>query len=79
MRPDTVKTEEEEETQYVIVTKEDETGYMVWVKEEVKTHARVSGCEQAGANERTQVKLTGTSSSVAENHTATTQNSWASP
>ena len=79
MRPDTVKTEEEEETQYVIVTKEDETGYMVWVKEEDKTHARVSGCEQAGANERTQVKLTGTSSSVAENHTATTQNSWASP
>ena len=42
-RPGTVKAEEEEETQYVIVTTEDEAQYMIWAKEEEKTHARVSG------------------------------------
>ena len=40
-----VKAEEEEVTQYMIVTKEEKTQYMIWVKEEEKTCARVSGRE----------------------------------
>ena len=45
MRPDTVKAEDKEETQDVTVTKEDNTGYMIWAKEEEKTRAQVSGCK----------------------------------
>ena len=50
-RPGTVKAEDEEETKYVIVIKEiqykpvvkkDKDRYMIWVKEEEKTRARVS-------------------------------------
>ena len=36
---------EKEETQYVILTREDEVLYMIWAKEEEKTHAQVSGRE----------------------------------
>ena len=50
-RSDTVKAEEEEETwyvivtketQYVIVAKEDRARYMIWAKEEEKTHSQMS-------------------------------------
>ena len=43
-RPDTVKAEEdEEETQYMIMTKTDKARYVILAKEEEKTHAQVSG------------------------------------
>ena len=35
----TVKAEEENETQYMIVTKEDKTRHMIWAKEGETTHA----------------------------------------
>ena len=38
-----VKAEEEEVTQYMIVTKEEKTQYMIWVKEEENTRVQVSG------------------------------------
>ena len=42
--PCTVKSEEEEEeTQYDIMTKYDEAGYMLLAKEEERIFARVSG------------------------------------
>ena len=42
MRPDTVKAEEEEEIQYVILAKEEKARYMIWAKEDEKSRARVS-------------------------------------
>ena len=42
-RTDMVKAEAEGETQYVIVTTEDKALYMIWAKEEEKTHTQMSG------------------------------------
>ena len=38
-RLNTVKAEEEEETQYVILAKEEEARYMIWTKKEEKSRA----------------------------------------
>ena len=46
--PDTVTTEEEQKTQYVILVKEDKARCMIWAKEEEKSRAQVSGRARLG-------------------------------